>query len=335
MPKKRFVKECTNCGLEGEPTLSGEISFVRREKNGSESSLLYMTIMPGIDMVFNNFKADKGSEVQYEATDEEVIELNFCLEGQFSCILNDRDFTLCAGEVEAHLWGIPKKKAGFTPEGYKGITIIISTARAIASLRELFPEVTDFLGKLTAELNKTQDVVHIKATHDLIRLFKDFYHVDPMIQKHKLRLKLLEILGTLFIPAEHPSAKNQYFRAKDIEKIKAVHEQVTASLDKHYSLSELSLEYRIGKTTLQNAFRVVYGKPYYTFIKHYRMMRAVEYLEGGGMSITDIAGKLGYGNPSKFSAAFRSVYGMTPSEYRKNNSVMEGHFLFEREKNEK
>jgi AraC-like DNA-binding protein len=43
------------------------------------------------------------------------------------------------------------------------------------------------------------------------------------------------------------------------------------------------------------------------------------YLRDGGRKISDIALELGYSNPSKFSKAFYSVYGVLPKQYQKEN----------------
>ncbi len=58
-------------------------------------------------------------------------------------------------------------------------------------------------------------------------------------------------------------------------------------------------------------------------MKRYRIHAAVHELEAGKHSITEIAGMVGYENASKFTAAFKSVMGCTPREYRKNADQME------------
>ena len=47
------------------------------------------------------------------------------------------------------------------------------------------------------------------------------------------------------------------------------------------------------------------------------MERAAELLTGTGLTIAEIAAQVGYDSQSKFSAAFRSQYGVLPKEYRK------------------
>ena len=41
-------------------------------------------------------------------------------------------------------------------------------------------------------------------------------------------------------------------------------------------------------------------------------------LREGQLSVAEIAAKIGYINPNKFTSAFCSEYKMTPTEYKKN-----------------
>ena len=52
-------------------------------------------------------------------------------------------------------------------------------------------------------------------------------------------------------------------------------------------------------------------------MKRGRMNRAAELLKKTDISVSEIGMRAGYENPSKFSAAFGSVYHMTPREFRK------------------
>ena len=47
------------------------------------------------------------------------------------------------------------------------------------------------------------------------------------------------------------------------------------------------------------------------------MMSAAKILKDTNKNILEIAGDYGYENGSKFSAAFKKVMGVSPSEYRK------------------
>mgnify|MGYP000251346684 CR=1 FL=1 len=60
-------------------------------------------------------------------------------------------------------------------------------------------------------------------------------------------------------------------------------------------------------------------------IQQFSFAEAVEadYIEETEYSMAEIAGMLGYDNPSKFAAAFRSVVGCSPREYKKSSERME------------
>ena len=47
------------------------------------------------------------------------------------------------------------------------------------------------------------------------------------------------------------------------------------------------------------------------------MERAAELLTETGLTIADIARQVGYDSQSKFTAAFKSQYGLLPKEYRR------------------
>ena len=66
-----------------------------------------------------------------------------------------------------------------------------------------------------------------------------------------------------------------------------------------------------------SVFVQIYGDPPYTYMKKYKMNLATQYLAEDNMKISEIAAELGYSNASKFSQAFRSVYGMVPRDYKK------------------
>ncbi|WP_331456249.1 helix-turn-helix domain-containing protein [Methanobrevibacter arboriphilus] len=69
-------------------------------------------------------------------------------------------------------------------------------------------------------------------------------------------------------------------------------------------------------TSLKTSFKAIYGKPVYAWRKEYRLQIAKELLNKEDYKISEIANKVGYKNPSKFSAAFKEYYKLTPSQYR-------------------
>lgn len=62
------------------------------------------------------------------------------------------------------------------------------------------------------------------------------------------------------------------------------------------------------------------GHNFSDLIKKLRMADAVDYLLGTNLKISEIAEQIGYHSPDHFSRVFRSVYGVSPQQYRTENA---------------
>ena len=92
-------------------------------------------------------------------------------------------------------------------------------------------------------------------------------------------------------------------------------------MDKKITISEISDLMHVSQTQLKNSFRNYYGESVYKHIRSRKMQQAASLLAEGQLSVMEIAGMFGYENCSKFAAAFRGEYGVSPSSYRKQHRV--------------
>lgn len=118
-----------------------------------------------------------------------------------------------------------------------------------------------------------------------------------------------------------PSAA-ETFRANSsydsqIQMASSVHDLLTSDLRKRYTIEELSARFLINQTTLKTVFKRVYGLPIASYMKEFRIKRAMEYLSSGEMSVAEVAAAVGYENQSKFTEAFKAVAGVLPREYKR------------------
>ena len=89
-------------------------------------------------------------------------------------------------------------------------------------------------------------------------------------------------------------------------------------LDEKLPLAALAEKAGLGLSTFYQVFSHIYGETPYVYLKNYKMNLAAQWLAENNRRISDIALELGYSNASKFSSAFRSVYGVLPKDYRKS-----------------
>ena len=59
------------------------------------------------------------------------------------------------------------------------------------------------------------------------------------------------------------------------------------------------------------------------FLIRYRMAKAADALIIDNDSIGDVGASVGYPNLLHFSRAFKSIYGMSPREYRQKNKIID------------
>lgn len=78
----------------------------------------------------------------------------------------------------------------------------------------------------------------------------------------------------------------------------------------------LAEELGVSRRQLDRIFQKLYGKSYRDKLLEVRAEVACDLLKQN-LSICEITERLGYGSSSNFAAFFKSVYGITPSQYRK------------------
>ncbi len=74
----------------------------------------------------------------------------------------------------------------------------------------------------------------------------------------------------------------------------------------------------ISETTLRQLYIQNFKMPPKRYIRSVKLYKARTLLRISDKTISEIAYHIGYINTSKFSEAFRNMYGESPSHYRKN-----------------
>jgi len=83
-----------------------------------------------------------------------------------------------------------------------------------------------------------------------------------------------------------------------------------------WKLDELGKLTGLSPNYLSTQFRLAFGQPPLRYLQQVRIERARQLLHATGMSITQIAGELGYSSSQHFSTVFRQFTGQTPRHYQ-------------------
>lgn len=85
-----------------------------------------------------------------------------------------------------------------------------------------------------------------------------------------------------------------------------------------WTVSSLADRTGVSRSTLAKRFADLVGEPPLTYLTRWRMTLASDLLiEQGSATIAEVAGSVGYADPFGFSAAFKRVRGVNPSEFRR------------------
>ncbi|WP_303820307.1 AraC family transcriptional regulator [Ruminococcus flavefaciens] len=202
---------------------------------------------------------------------------------------------------------------------YHGITVGFQTDLAEIAMKKELPAFDIDIRGLAEKFCPDDRECLIRDDEGLNRVFMQLYNVNERLGIDYFRLKVIELLMCLkALSPEDFSIDRQYFSAAQAEKVKVVHDLITAHPERNYTIDELSKICGLPSATMRRCFKGMYGSPVYQFIKGYRMQYAADLLlSDRERHIADIAQSVGYDNASKFSAAFRGVMGVTPQKYRK------------------
>jgi AraC-like DNA-binding protein len=103
-------------------------------------------------------------------------------------------------------------------------------------------------------------------------------------------------------------------RQKLVDRAKIV---LSGDLMRRWTLAEIAGELRVSPVYLTQVFQQVEGLPLYQYQLRLRLARALDLLARHD-DLTTLALDLGFSSHSHFSAAFRRLYGRSPSEFRQS-----------------
>ena len=283
---------------------------------GGEGTMTCYSVYPGIDLMYNDFHMTSCSSEFCPKV--EMIGIDHCNEGRIEWEFQNSYIYLQKGDLQISAKSRHNFGFGFPLGHYHGITVAIYVEEAETVLSGLLDGFSVDLRGLRDKFCSGDAPFIMRAKDSIQHIFSELYSVPGSIRMNYYKIKVLELL--LFLSAaDAPAAgeRRPYFPKKQVGTVKEIKSFITANLERHYTLDELSALFDIPLTSMKLCFKGVYGSSIYAFIRNYRMQAAAVMLRETGENIAVIAGKVGYDNASKFAAAFRETMNMSPGEYRK------------------
>lgn len=285
-------------------------------KTAGRGKMTVYRIFPGIEAAFNFFAAEQVS-FHYPSSPS-ILEINHCRTGRAGWkIKNGASEYLDTGDLSLHSAVCFADSVMLLPNGYyEGLSVFIDLKQLEAEAPDILKEANINLQTIYQHYCATDYSVLIPACREIESIFMPLYDLPENLRIPYLKLKIQELL--LYLSLRNPKEQESpQYCSRQTELIKEVHHFLTQNLNHRYTIDELSKRYLINTSSLKELFKAVYGMPIATYMKEYRMKTAASMLCKTTDSIAQIAAAVGYESQSKFSNAFRDIYQMLPTQYRK------------------
>lgn len=131
-----------------------------------------------------------------------------------------------------------------------------------------------------------------------------------------LQAKVIELIALQFhaILPSREFTPDASIKPSTIARIHQAADILRAHLEHPPCQTELARQVGISERTLRQGFRELFDTTVFGYLTTQRMIEAERLLREGATTVVEVAGRVGYVNPSHFAAAFKRQFGISPSE---------------------
>lgn len=292
-------------------------SIFHLENESGTGDITVYQAFPGMELVYNDMHMEYCNKTQNPRLG--VIEINYCREGRCECAFGEQSYCyMSAGDLSICSLQRRSHTSSFPTSHYHGITVMIDFAGITEEMRKILELLSVDLTRIS-EFSGKQDFYMVRANETVQHIFSELYTVQEHIRQSYIKVKLLELLLILTeLDFDAGKADYIYFSQAQRNCIRQIHDFMVEHIAEHYTIEQLAERFEISPTAMKNCFKGIYGVPIYAYFRTYRLQIAERLLREGELSVAEIAARIGYTNPNKFTSAFCSEYGMPPTRYKKN-----------------
>lgn len=274
-------------------------------------------LYPGVELTLQAYSA-KFVAFHHDVPGATLLEINHCYAGRVGCT-SDTGLALYlgAGDLSLHrLHTCVETVMQFPFDGYLGFSFRIDTAQLDANPPEFMRDAGVTGAQILTRFCGENGFSVFSSAEQVGALLDPLYTLPERLLIPYAKLKFQELMLLLSVTNAPPATQSAY-KTEQIALIRQIHDQMMSDMSQRCTIEMLSQQYHINTSTLKSLFKTVYGQPLAAHMKEHRMEYAARLLRTTTDSLAEIAEKVGYESQSKLTAAFKSAYGVLPSEYRK------------------
>ncbi len=293
----------------------------RLKSEAGEGIMRNYEIASGIELIYSELESyypvvrDLPESVDY-------IEIMYMVEGHADFEMENRRVASAdKGDIcifNSRVWA---KKISFGKGGIRCVSIVL-LVDTLPEILNSFLGTKEFDKKLLFEYVVNADsCISFPANEMLKMIFTEMVMLPEEYGEYHRKLLTFRAILALLDTKAAKSTGYRYFSGDSANKVHTARKILGDDLASDISVEELADRVYLNRTTLQRVFKQMYGMTIFEYRTQVRMQEAKNLLLEKGISITEIAGICGYSNASKFAAAFKKCFGVTPTEWKNNDQV--------------
>lgn len=158
-----------------------------------------------------------------------------------------------------------------------------------------------------------ENVVPLRDVYSAVQSLES---VVAALEEDETTAMLITAAGAAWGVLAQVTASRMLGAAATNERVRNVQEYLRANLDTTFSVPELASMAGLSPSHFSSLFRSATGTSVKEYLKRLRSARARELLIMSELSVTEIAAAVGYQDALYFSRQFRSINGVSPSQFR-------------------
>lgn len=237
-------------------------------------------------------------------------EFNLCIEGEINAVIDKKSYRIAKGELSV----IPSMCAHEFP-GQNGENKVLTLIVGTTFLQNSFGELSRILSSpAVLNLNNEKGTRLRELFVECIDAFPPKSISDRLVLSGNVYKTLAYLIDELSDGESLDGKRADFRRVENIEK---------ALETIYYSYKEpLSIEYvarltGYSKSNFCKIFKSVVGETFHQALNRQRVNSAAGLLSVTDMSVSDISAEVGFSEPKAFCRVFKSIYGVTPGQYKK------------------
>lgn len=128
---------------------------------------------------------------------------------------------------------------------------------------------------------------------------------------------LLHLVFSDWLKPQDGGARSVRLTDEDHAKLAAIRDRVASRYPEGITADSLCREFALNRNKLHYGFKHVFGQSLHDHLVETRMRKAAELLLSTDLAVSEIAWRVGFSEPTNFTAAFKRYFGTLPSRARR------------------